>query len=291
MSDLIDLLRQLRTDYSHEIVRSLMLVTVLVLIRLVVGHILSSNVNVPVEERRRWSVSTRNVLFISGLAGIGLIWAEELQTIAVSMLAFAAALILATKELILCVSGFVVRHASNSYSLGDHIEVGNIRGRVVDIGLLSTTVMEIGPQHNAHQMTGRALTFPNSLLLSQAVIRENYMGDYVMHIINVPVGYQIPPTRAQHLLLTAAEEHCQQHVAAAKVHMERMAERYLVDTPSVEPRIGMQAVDEKRYQLILRIAIPAKERQRIEQAIIYQFMAACYPDTATAGQTASQSNN
>jgi hypothetical protein len=136
------------------------------------------------------------LLFISGLAGIGMIWAEELQTIAVSMLAFAAALILATKELILCVSGFVVRHASNSYSLGDHIEVGNIRGRVVDIGLLSTTVMEIGPQHNAHQMTGRALTFPNSLL-SNAVIRENYMGDYVMHIINVPVGYAIPPTRAR----------------------------------------------------------------------------------------------
>jgi hypothetical protein len=60
MTDLIDLLRQLRADYSHEIVRSLMLVAVLVLIRLVVGHILSSNVNVPVEERRRWSVSTRN---------------------------------------------------------------------------------------------------------------------------------------------------------------------------------------------------------------------------------------
>ncbi|RMD01554.1 mechanosensitive ion channel protein MscS [Aquitalea palustris] len=278
MQDLLELIHQLRTDYSHEIVRSLMLVAVLLLIRVVVGRILSSNVSVPVEERRRWSISTRNFLFISGLAGIGMIWANELQTIAVSMLAFAAALILATKELILCVSGFVVRHASNSYSLGDHIEVGSIRGRVVDIGLLSTTVMEIGPQHNAHQMTGRALTFPNSLLLSNAVIRENYMGDYVMHIINIPMGYHIPPSRAQRLLLEAAEQHCQQHVEAAREHMERMAERYLVDTPSVEPRIGMQAVDEKRYQLILRIAIPAKERQRIEQAIIHQFMEQCYPD-------------
>lgn len=278
MQDLLELIHQLRTDYSHEIVRSLMLVAVLLLIRVVVGRILSSNVSVPVEERRRWSISTRNFLFITGLAGIGMIWANELQTIAVSMLAFAAALILATKELILCVSGFVVRHASNSYSLGDHIEVGTIRGRVVDIGLLSTTVMEIGPQHNAHQMTGRALTFPNSLLLSNAVIRENYMGDYVMHIINIPMGYHIPPTRAQRLLLEAAEQHCQQHLEAARVHMERMAERYLVDTPSVEPRIGMQAVDEKRYQLILRIAIPAKERQRIEQAIIHQFMEQCYPD-------------
>lgn len=278
MSDLIHLLYQLRSDYAHEIVRSLVLVAVLVLIRVVVGRILASNVSVPVEVRRRWSVSTRNFLFVTGLAGIGMIWAEELQTIAVSMLAFAAALILATKELILCVSGFVVRQASNSYSLGDHIEVGNIRGRVVDIGLLSTTVMEIGPQHNAHQMTGRALTFPNSLLLSNAVIRENYMGDYVMHIINLPVAYAIPPARAQRLLLQAAEEHCAMHVEAARIHMVHMAKHYLVDTPSVEPRIGMQAVDEKRYQLILRIAIPAKERQRIEQAIIYQFLATCYPE-------------
>jgi small-conductance mechanosensitive channel len=284
MSDLISLLYQLRSDYAHEIVRSLVLVAVLVLIRVVVGRILASNVSVPVEVRRRWSVSTRNFLFVTGLAGIGMIWAEELQTIAVSMLAFAAALILATKELILCVSGFVVRQASNSYSLGDHIEVGSIRGRVVDIGLLSTTVMEIGPQHNAHQMTGRALTFPNSLLLSNAVIRENYMGDYVMHIINLPVAYAIPPARAQRLLLQAADEHCAMHVEAARIHMVHMAERYLVDTPSVEPRIGMQAMDEKRYQLILRIAIPAKERQRIEQAIIYQFLDTCYPEPPSSPQ-------
>ena len=34
MSELLDLLHQLRNDYSHEIVRSLMLIAVLLLIRL-----------------------------------------------------------------------------------------------------------------------------------------------------------------------------------------------------------------------------------------------------------------
>jgi hypothetical protein len=66
----------------------------------------------------------------------------------------------------------------------------------------------------------------------------------------------------------------------ARQHMEEMAKRYLVDIPSVEPRISIQPVDEKRYQLILRIAIPARERQRIEQAILHQFMGACYPAAA-----------
>ncbi|AVG17352.1 mechanosensitive ion channel family protein [Chromobacterium vaccinii] len=277
MHTLLDLIAFLRENYAHEITRSLLLVLTLLIIRVAVDRLLAANSGVPVEERRRWSVNTRNGLFLAGLAGIGLIWANELQTLAVSMLAFAAALILATKELIMCLSGGVVRQMSNSYGLGDHIELGAVRGRVVDIGLLSTTVMEIGPNHSSHQMTGRALTFPNSLLLSTPVIRENYMGEYVMHIINVPLAYTVPPVQAERLLMGAAEEACDCHVDVARRHMEDMAKRYLVDIPSVEPRISIQPIDEKRYQLILRIAIPARERQRIEQAILHKFMSDCYP--------------
>ncbi|MDE1711902.1 mechanosensitive ion channel (plasmid) [Chromobacterium amazonense] len=280
MRTFLDLIAFLRENYSHEITRSLLLILTLLIIRIVVDRLLAANQGVPVEERRRWSVNTRNGLFLAGLAGIGFIWANELQTLAVSMLAFAAALILATKELIMCLSGGVVRQMSDSYGLGDHIEIGTVRGRVVDIGLLSTTVMEIGPNHSSHQMTGRALTFPNSLLLSTPVIRENYMGEYVMHIINVPLAYTVPPAQAERLLMAAAENTCLPHMELARQHMEEMAKRYLVDIPSVEPRISIQPFDEKRYQLILRIAIPARERQRIEQAILHQFMAACYPAVA-----------
>ncbi|MBM2886606.1 mechanosensitive ion channel [Chromobacterium phragmitis] len=280
MRTFLDLIAFLRENYSHEITRSLLLILTLLIIRIVVDRLLAANQGVPIEERRRWSVNTRNGLFLAGLAGIGFIWANELQTLAVSMLAFAAALILATKELIMCLSGGVVRQMSDSYGLGDHIEIGTVRGRVVDIGLLSTTVMEIGPNHSSHQMTGRALTFPNSLLLSTPVIRENYMGEYVMHIINVPLAYTVPPAQAERLLMAAAENTCLPHMELARQHMEEMAKRYLVDIPSVEPRISIQPFDEKRYQLILRIAIPARERQRIEQAILHQFMAACYPAVA-----------
>ncbi|MGC0153458.1 mechanosensitive ion channel domain-containing protein [Chromobacterium vaccinii] len=277
MRTILDLIAFLRENYSHEITRSLLLILTLLISRVAVDRLLAANSRVPVEARRRWSINTRNGLFVTGLAGIGFIWANELQTLAVSMLAFAAALILATKELIMCLSGGVVRQMSNSYTLGDHVEIGTVRGRVVDIGLLSTTVMEIGPNHSSHQMTGRALTFPNSLLLSTPVIRENYMGEYVMHIINVPMAYAVPPTQAERMLMSAAEGACQSHVEVARRHMEDMAKRYLVDIPSVEPRISIQPVDEKRYQLILRIAIPARERQRIEQTILHRFLADCYP--------------
>lgn len=264
--------------YVIDIIRSAALILLLVVVRNMVMRAISANPKVPVEARRRWAINLRNGLVILGLIGLVTIWAKELETIALSMVAFAAALVVATKELIMCVGGSVIRTMSNSYDLGDHIEVANLRGRVVDINLFSTTIMEIGPRHDAHQLTGRAVSFPNSLLLSQPVVRENYMGDYVVHVTTVAVPYSVAPAQAERLLKAAAETACAPHVPAARQHMERIAARHLVDTPSVEPRIAIFPIDDKRYNLILRIAIPAKERHRVEQAILHQFMSSCFPE-------------
>ncbi|MDF0606268.1 mechanosensitive ion channel family protein [Neisseriaceae bacterium TC5R-5] len=278
MNTLVELIHYLRGNYVSEILRSLILIAALLLIRFVVDRLLTRQTTVPVSTRRRWSVTTRQSLFVVGLAGIGLIWANELQSIAVSMLAVAVAVILAIKELLMCLSGGLMRQFSNTYSLGDHIEVGNVRGRVIDIDMFCTTVMEIGPSHSSHQITGRAISFPNSVLLSTPVIRENYMGDYVMHIVNVPVPYSVPPAKAERVLMEAASEYCQPHLDIARRHMANITKRYLVDIPSVDPRVSLQPVDDKRYQLILRIAIPGRERQTIEQAILRRFFMECFPE-------------
>lgn len=285
MQVVLDWLSHLRHIYIIDLIRSLALVILLVIVRHMIFRAISSNPKVPLETRRRWAVSLRNGLVILGLIGLVTIWARQLETIAVSLVAVAAALVVATKELIMCFGGSALRAVSSTYDLGDHIEVAQYRGRVVDINLFSTTIMEIGPMHDTHQITGRAVSFPNSLLLSNPVIRENYMGDYVVHIITVPIAYTLPPARAEQVLRQAAEQACLPHLEAARRHMDKVAAQHLVDIPSVEPRLAIRPCDDKRYQIILRVAIPAKERHRIEQTILKQFMYTCFPDTGTEAAT------
>ena len=284
--DLYEFWQTMRGSYAADIVRSGVLVAVLVALRIAIGRAIGANTDWTLDDRRRWSITARNVLFITGVAGIALIWASELQTIAVSMLAFAAAVILATKELIMCLTGGLLRSASNSYGLGDHIEVAHIRGRVVDIGLLTTTVMEIGPEHDSHQMTGRALAFPHSLLLTQPVIQENYMGEYVVHTVKLTLPLSLPPARAERLLLAAAQDAVAPFLAAAQRHMSRIEAIHHLDTPSVEPRVSVQTLNDTSYLWSLRIALPAKSRQRTEQLILKHFLREAFPepaDDASAG--------
>jgi len=269
-------------SYGADLLRSAVLVLVLLLVHASIARTIAANPQVPVDTRRRWAINVRNTMIIIGLAGFVIIWARELQTIALSMVAFAAALVVATKELLMCLGGGLVRSITNSYELGDIIEINGMRGRVQDITMLGTTLIEIGPRHDSHQLTGKAVTFPNSLLLTQAVVRENFTGDYVMHIVNVPLPYSVRPARAERLLQDIAADVCAPWLDDARHHMAMLEHKLLMDTPSVEPRIAVQPTNEKEYRLIVRIAVPPRERQRAEQAILRRFLFACFPEHSQA---------
>jgi len=112
--------------------QSVVLLTVVLALRVVLVRTVLTRQTLPVETRRRWAVNIRNVLALVFVIGLIFIWARQLGTFAVSLVAIAVALVLATKELILCISGTVLRVGVNAYSMGDRIEIGGIRGNVVD---------------------------------------------------------------------------------------------------------------------------------------------------------------
>ena len=62
------------------------------------------------------------------LFGAIAIWAQELRTLALSFVAIAAAIVVATKELLMCLSGTLLRSSSRNVSLGDRVEIAGVRG-------------------------------------------------------------------------------------------------------------------------------------------------------------------
>ena len=77
------------------------------------------------------------------LFGLILVWATELQALAISIVAALAAIVLAAKELILCVTGSLFKTTAKAFAVGDRIEVGNFRGTVIDQTLRSTTLAQV----------------------------------------------------------------------------------------------------------------------------------------------------
>lgn len=252
----------------------LALLAAIVALRLILLRTVVEREGVPLEVRRRLAVQIRNILAAVFVVGLFFILANELRAFAVSLVAIAVAIVLATKELILCLSGTALRIGANAYTIGDRIEINGVRGNVIDQTFLATTVLEIGPGHVTSQYSGRAIVFPNSLLLAHPLINETYMKEYIVHVVTIPLSVTDDWQRAEKLLLQIADEECRPFLEDAARHMKELEGKNWIDVPSVSPRVSIQLPDPTRINLLLRIPTPAHRTSRVEQAILRRFLQA-----------------
>lgn len=249
----------------------LLLILVGVVRRMLVRRIRNTE-GLSAEAQRRWSVQVRQGVFLLLLLGLLFIWGPELRVFALSVVAIAAAIVIATKELIMCVSGSVLKGAGKGFQVGDRIEIGEIRGDVFDHNWLTTTLYEVGPGKSIHQHTGRKIVLPNSIFLSQAVINESSTNEFVLHVFTVPLKLTDDWTHARSFLLETADEECRTFLEEARLHMEKVGEQQGIRSLSVEPRINVQMPEPDRVNLVVRIPAPARRKGRIEQAILQRFV-------------------
>lgn len=220
------------------------------------------------ELRMKWLVQSRNGLLLLLLLGLVLIWGEELRTLALSLVAIAVAFVVATKELILCVTGSILKTGSRSFNIGDRIQVKDFRGDVIDQNLLATTILEVGPGKTTHQYTGRMAVIPNALFVSEPVINESYTNDYVLHVFTVPFKREDNWQGARQALLDSATKHCKPYLGEVRRYMNRVSENRGLKSPSVDPRVTIQFPTAGEIHLLVRIPAKSAQRSYIEQAIL-----------------------
>jgi len=259
-------------EMTHNLVASFFAVLGLFIFRFLSLRFILRH-DVPPDEKRRLVVNSRNAVLIAVVFALVFIWAKELQTLALSAIAVAAAIVLATKEIILCLSGGFYRASSGSFKVGDRVEIGAFRGDVIDQTLLSTTLLEIGPGQTSHQQTGRTIVLPNSLLLTVGVINETFAEEYVLHLFTVPLKMEDDWQRAEQFILDAARSECAGYLDAARPYFETMQKRYAMESTQIDPRVSMLLPEPGRVNLLVRIPTPARRKGRVEQAIVRRFMA------------------
>lgn len=252
--------------------KSLILLLFLIIVRALAVRWIAGNPTLSMESKRRWVVTTRNSVVFAFLIGLVIIWAHELQAFAVSLVALAAAMVLATKELILCWSGAALRVGGKVYAVGDRIQIAGYRGVVLDHDVFATKLLEIGPGQSAHLYTGRVAVFPNSLLFTNTLIKENPDQEYGLYTLVVPIKADDDWRKAERTLVEAAKAECAPFMEEAVRQMKLLEQANLLEAPSPEPRITIQLPDSGKIHLVLRFPAPDRGRSRIEQAILRRYL-------------------
>ncbi len=252
---------------SNRGVSSVALVAVLVALRILAVRVIRGRKEILSDHRRAWLARTRNATVVLALAGLVLIWLPSLHAFALSITAFAVALVIATKELILCLSGTVLRVVNQPFEIGDWVEIGNLRGQVVDETMLATTLQEIGGPVGRFEYSGKTIVVPNSVLLTTPVQNQNFFKKWVyleVRVVlepDVDMRSELPPLEQEVKTLHDP------HADLAERYSAMIRKRSGINIADPHPRVTLATTDIGKQRIDVTLFCPTPNAFEVERAI------------------------
>ncbi len=253
--------------------RLLVVVASLVLVPLLartLGRLLSARLSDPDARYRARKISTGLGYAAIVLVIVG-VYSARLQGLGVFLGVAGAGIAFALQEVIASVAGWVALTFSRFYAPGDRVQLGGIKGDVIDIGILRTTLMEVGEWVKGDLYTGRIVRVANSFVFKEPVF--NYSGDFpfLWDEISIPVKYGSDRARARTIIEAAAEAVVGEYAASAKVAWARLVRAYRIEDARIEPMVHLVAND-NWIEYTLRYVVDYKRRRVTKDALFTQIL-------------------
>ena len=141
-------------------------------------------------------------MFVALLALVGLlsIWFDKPANLTTAMGLVTAGLAFALQKVVTSIAGYFLILRGKTFTVGDRITMGGVRGDVVALGFFQTTILEMGQPPavqgadpamwvQSRQFTGRIVTIANSKLFDEPIY--NYTGDFPFIWEEIlPIGFR-----------------------------------------------------------------------------------------------------
>ncbi len=217
------------------------------------------------------------VYAVWGLAGLLIIfiWAEFGRRLGFVVGAFSAGVAFALQNVLGSFAAWLGILAGRVFRVGDRVMMGEVKGDVIDLSPLRTTVMEIGSPGagegsdvwvRARQYTGRIVTVSNKAFFDEPIYNYSKDFQYVWEEIVVPVSYTTDWEKGRDILLGKVEEATRGFRAESAEALAEMSRRYLLQRSEVEPRVFVRLTD-NWIELAARFVLPTRSARQIKSAI------------------------
>lgn len=223
------------------------------------------------DEARRIMVPVRNSVTAAILVGLGLIWAQEMQAVMLSIVAVLAAIILVSRDVLVSVMAALASTGAGKIELGNLVRIKGHRGIIIDRTALFLTLAEVQAE-GAPQYTGRMVNIPNSWLMTESLAVEDYTGQYVVHTVAIPVRPEEAVPTADRLTELAWGEFSA-YGEVARAEFARFERKTMLDAPSGEPRVTLVPQKPDETLVSLRMAMPKPDKFEIEQRMLRALLA------------------
>lgn len=171
-----------------------------------------------------------------------------------------AGITITLQELILSIAGSFYIFFVKVYKPGDRIEINGIKGDVIDIDSVYTTMMEIGEWVSSDNYSGRIVKLSNAFVFKGPVY--NYSNDFpfLWDEFNLPIRYGSDTELAKSIVIEVAQEILSEYVRDSISQWQAIVNKYYIEDAQVDPTLAITLTD-NWVQFNLRYIVDYKKRR------------------------------
>ncbi len=217
------------------------------------------------------------------VAGTLSIWFNSPQRLATVIGLLSAGVAFALQTVITAIAGYIVILRGKTFSVGDRIVMGGVRGDVIALGFIQTTILEMGQPPavqaadpavwvTSRQYTGRVVTVTNDQIFQEPVY--NYTRDfpYIWDEMTISVPYGTDYESAEYILLEAARHHTEDMSAVSKVSMTLMEQKYSIKPPDLQPAVYYRITSDS-LNLTVRFLLHVHSERNVKDTMTREILA------------------
>jgi small-conductance mechanosensitive channel len=210
------------------------------------------------------------------------IWFDDPSRLATGIGLVSAGLAFALQKVVTSLAGYFVIMRSSVFTIGERITMGGVRGDVISLGFLKTTLMEMGDPTpgtagvwiHGRLHTGRIVTVTNDKIFEEPVYNSTRDFPFLWEEIRIPITYAADRVAAEKILLAAAEEESVDAQKLAESLRKRMNDLYHLDLEPLAPRVFYRITDnwlELSLRFIVHDHSSRDAKDRVSRSILAGF--------------------
>ena len=222
-----------------------------------------------VEDAQRRYRLRKLVTFFGYLLAIlllSIVYSDKLSGLTVLLGVLGAGVAFALQEIVVSIAGWIALSFGSLYDVGDRVQLSGIRGDVIDIGVLRTTLMECGGWISGDQYSGRIVRIGNSSIFKDPVF--NYSSDFpfLWDEITVPIRFGSDYESARRAFLQVLVDLTGEHARRLEGDWRRMTDKYLIQNAQLQPMLTLKITD-NWVEFALRYVVDYNRRRSIKDKI------------------------
>ena len=202
------------------------------------------------------------------------VWSTEIQNFALSIAAFAVAIVLATREFIQCVIGFFYLVTTRPFRVGDWIQVGDYFGEVAETDWVKTTMHEI--DMHTYQFSRKTIYIPNNKLITSSIKNLNYVKRFVTHHFTIVRRESFNPYVIHDELVNQAKLYCEEFHDVATRYNSMIERKLDAKISGPAPVIHFGTTELGEFKASFTLFCPTNKALEIEHKLTECFMALWY---------------